>query len=103
MLLAIDVGNTNTVFAIFDGQKKEAEWRCSTKEERTADEYFVWLKTLMELSSINFKDITSVFKFRPKKSKDFIENHPSYRLSDNVKGKLLSAFASSGLIREVSP
>ena len=37
------------------------------------------------------------------KLKDFIENHPSYRLSDNVKGKLLSAFASSGLIREVSP
>lgn len=37
------------------------------------------------------------------KLKDFIENHPSYRLSDNAKGKLLSAFASSGLIREVSP
>ena len=37
------------------------------------------------------------------KLKDFIENHPSYRLSDNVKGKLLSAFTKSGLIREVSP
>jgi len=37
------------------------------------------------------------------KLKDFIENHPSYRLSDNAKGKLLSAFASSELIREVSP
>ena len=51
MLLAIDVGNTNTVFAIFDKHKKLAEWRCSTLEERTADEYFVWLKSLMELEN----------------------------------------------------
>ena len=42
MLLAIDVGNTNTVFAIFEKNKKLAQWRCSTSEERTADEYFVW-------------------------------------------------------------
>ena len=60
MLLAIDVGNTNTVFAIFDGQKKEAEWRCSTKEERTADEYFVWLKTIMELNHHKTSLVTAV-------------------------------------------
>ena len=60
MLLAIDVGNTNTVFAIFDGQKKEAEWRCSTKEERTADEYFVWLKTIMELNDHKTSLVTAV-------------------------------------------
>ena len=60
MLLAIDVGNTNTVFAIFDRQKKVAEWRCSTKEERTADEYFVWLKTIMELNDHKTSLITAV-------------------------------------------
>ena len=50
MILAIDVGNTNTVFAIFEKNQKLAQWRCSTSEERTADEYFVWLKSLMDLN-----------------------------------------------------
>ena len=38
MLLAIDVGNTNTVFALHDGTEVIAEWRCSTDRQRTADE-----------------------------------------------------------------
>ena len=60
MLLAIDVGNTNTVFAIFNGEEKLAQWRCSTFEERTADEYFVWLKSLMELQGHKTDLITDV-------------------------------------------
>ena len=48
MLLAIDVGNTNTVFALHDGRETVAEWRCRTERGRTADEYFVWLSQLME-------------------------------------------------------
>ncbi len=48
MLLAIDVGNTNTVFALHDGRELVAQWRCATEQERTADEYFVWLEQLME-------------------------------------------------------
>jgi type III pantothenate kinase len=48
MLLAIDVGNTNTVFALHDGTAIVGEWRCRTERQRTADEYFVWLKELME-------------------------------------------------------
>ena len=60
MLLAIDVGNTNTVFAIFDKDKKLSEWRCSTLEERTADEYFVWLRSLMELENQNTSFIQAV-------------------------------------------
>lgn len=47
MLLVIDVGNTNTVFALHDGTEFLAEWRCRTAHRRTADEYFVWLKQLM--------------------------------------------------------
>lgn len=47
MLLAIDVGNTNTVFALHDGRSTIAEWRCRTERQRTADEYFVWLSQLM--------------------------------------------------------
>ena len=48
MLLAIDVGNTNAVFAVHDGQKVVGEWRCRTERQRTADEYFVWLRQLMD-------------------------------------------------------
>jgi len=55
MLLAIDVGNTNTVFAIHDGQKFVADWRCATEHQRTADEYWVWLNTLMKLQGITVK------------------------------------------------
>ena len=52
MLLAIDVGNTNTVFAIHDDNKFVAYWRCETLVGRTADEYFVWLNQLMELNGV---------------------------------------------------
>lgn len=48
MLLAIDCGNTNTVFAIWDGEKFLATFRTSTEWQRTADQYYVWLSTLMQ-------------------------------------------------------
>jgi type III pantothenate kinase len=47
MLLAIDVGNTNMVFALHDGTRTVGEFRCRTERQRTADEYFVWLQQLM--------------------------------------------------------
>lgn len=47
MLLAIDVGNTNTVFALHDGSEFLAEWRCNTESVRTADQYFVWFRQLL--------------------------------------------------------
>ncbi len=50
MLLAIDCGNTNTVFSIWDGKRFVATWRIATDHKRTADEYFVWLSSLMLLT-----------------------------------------------------
>ncbi|VDS10619.1 Type III pantothenate kinase [Paracoccus haematequi] len=47
MLLCIDTGNTNTVFSIWNGKKFLSHWRISTDHRRTADEYFVWLSTLI--------------------------------------------------------
>jgi type III pantothenate kinase len=52
MLLCIDVGNTNSVFAIWDGTQFLAEWRASTEHQRTADQYYVWLRTLMNLHNL---------------------------------------------------
>lgn len=53
MLLAIDCGNTNTVFSIWDGEKFIATWRASTEWQRTADQYYVWLSTLMTAQDID--------------------------------------------------
>ena len=51
MLLAIDCGNTNTVFAVCDGLDVLGTWRMGTDHRRTADEYYVWLSNLMALAS----------------------------------------------------
>jgi type III pantothenate kinase len=59
MLLAIDCGNTNTVFAIWDGTEFIATWRTSTEWQRTADQYYVWLSTLMHFRKIE-AEITDV-------------------------------------------
>lgn len=50
MLLAIDCGNTNTVFSIWNGARFIATWRIATDHKRTADEYFVWLSSLLMLT-----------------------------------------------------
>lgn len=49
MLLCIDTGNTNSVFSIWDGKEFLSHWRISTDARRTADEYFVWLQTMIGL------------------------------------------------------
>lgn len=59
MLLAIDCGNTNTVFSIWTGSAFVATWRIATDQQRTADQYYVWLSTLMTLNKTE-ADITDV-------------------------------------------
>jgi type III pantothenate kinase len=57
MLLAIDAGNTNVVFAVFDGNNVAGQWRISTDAHRTADEYGVWLEQVMERAGIKTSQI----------------------------------------------
>ena len=57
MLLAIEQGNTNTLFAIHDGETWLAQWRVATETTRTADEYAAWLYQLMQMHDLNFKTI----------------------------------------------
>ena len=58
MLLAIDAGNTNTVFAIFEGERIIGQWRTATDSRRTADEYGVWLLQLLARYEIPAMRIT---------------------------------------------
>ncbi|HOM71096.1 MAG TPA: type III pantothenate kinase [Armatimonadota bacterium] len=60
MLLAIDVGNTNTTFAVFDGERIAADWRIGTVHSRTEDEYSVLLAGLMQLAGLKPQDISDV-------------------------------------------
>ena len=58
MLLAIDAGNTNIVFALHDDEKIIHKWRISSAEGRTADEYMVWLSQLMNFEKLDIADIS---------------------------------------------
>jgi type III pantothenate kinase len=57
MLLAIEQGNTNTMFAIHDGERWVAQWRAATDSSRTADEYAVWLHQLLDMDGRKFNDM----------------------------------------------
>jgi type III pantothenate kinase len=54
MLLAIEQGNTNTLFAVHDGAEWIAQWRTATQSARTADEYAVWLHQLFSMTDLKF-------------------------------------------------
>lgn len=60
MLLAIDAGNTNVVFALLEGGDIKARWRIATDPRRTADEYAVWLNQLLQLEGLALADVGAV-------------------------------------------
>jgi type III pantothenate kinase len=84
MLLAIDSGNTNVVFAVYAGDELRASWRAATNPKRTADEYAVWLTQLMALSGISRNDIdaTIIANVVPEASFNLIRLCQSYFASD---------------------
>ena len=60
MLLAVDVGNTNVVFALIEGDAILHRWRIATDIARTSDEYAVWLNQLLHLYNLGFASIDGV-------------------------------------------
>jgi type III pantothenate kinase len=61
MLLAIDTGNTNTVFAVFDREGTiRGQWRSSTNINRTGDEIGVWLNQVMTIDQLNSREVDAV-------------------------------------------
>ena len=59
MLLAIDAGNTNIVFALFDRDRTVGIWRSATNAQRTSDEYAVFLRTLMVKEGVDPEDVNA--------------------------------------------
>src|SRR5215467_15053191 len=60
MLLAIDLGNTNTVFGVYDGERLVMHWRLSTQKDRTVDEFGILLRNLFALEKIDAQKIRKV-------------------------------------------
>jgi type III pantothenate kinase len=60
MLLAIDIGNTNVVLGVFDGQKLVENWRVGTNTQITPDEYAMIFKDLFGFAKLEFKQISGV-------------------------------------------
>jgi type III pantothenate kinase len=60
MLLAVDAGNTNVVFALCEGGAIRTRWRIATDPRRTGDEYAVWLMQLLQIEGIAREAVTGI-------------------------------------------
>ncbi len=60
MLLAIDIGNTNTVMGLYDGDTLSHHWRLETKKQRTADEWAIYLKELFHFVDKTLNQVTAI-------------------------------------------
>lgn len=58
MLLVVDAGNTNVVFAIYEGAARRGTWRIRTDSQRTSDEYAAWLLALFTHCGLDRRDVT---------------------------------------------
>jgi type III pantothenate kinase len=60
MLLVIDVGNTNTVLGIYEGERLIGNWRIWTERDRTSDEYGILMGNLFSSRSISLEKIEAI-------------------------------------------
>jgi type III pantothenate kinase len=60
MLMVMDVGNTNTVLGVYEGELLIKDWRITTQPHQTADEYGILLKDIFILAGLSFTDITDL-------------------------------------------
>ena len=60
LLLALDVGNTNTVVGLFSGEQLRGHWRLTTHADRTADEIGMWLRQLLQWEKVAPADLVGV-------------------------------------------
>jgi type III pantothenate kinase len=60
MLLAVDVGNTQTVLGLFEGEELVEHWRLATEAERTGDELAALFANLLELRGRTFEDVSGM-------------------------------------------
>lgn len=59
MLLVIDIGNTNTVLGLYQGEECRHHWRCASDKTKTEDEYAVLLRDMLQLVGLGLEDVTA--------------------------------------------
>ena len=64
MIFVFDVGNTNTVLGVYDGDELKYHWRIETNRNKTEDEYGMTIKALFEHANLPFHDITGLLFHR---------------------------------------
>ncbi len=72
MLLAIDIGNTNTSLGIFDGENLTEHWRIATDRERTSDELGVLIRQMLAISNFDYQKISALIASSVVPQLDFI-------------------------------
>ena len=60
MLMVMDVGNTNIVVGVHDGESWQAHWRISSSRSRTSDEFGIILGSMFAYSGMDMKDIEHI-------------------------------------------
>lgn len=60
MMMAVDVGNTQTVLGLFEGEELRGQWRIATEVHRTADELAVVSAGLLDLESLRIGDVDAL-------------------------------------------
>ncbi len=60
MLFVLDVGNTNTVLGVYDGEKLVADWRVTTSKSQTVDEYGVLFRNLFAMDGLKVENVSGI-------------------------------------------
>src|SRR2546428_556075 len=91
MLLAIDVGNTNTVLGVFDAGRLRDSFRVQTEKDRTGDEYGLQLKALFDFAGLHMADVHDVIVSR-------VVPPMAFERPEHVVGRNTVASMQSGLV-----
>jgi type III pantothenate kinase len=78
MLLAVDIGNTETTIGVFDGEEVVKEWRIATQRERTADELALIINSFLRLDHITDIDGVAASSVVPRATQAMRELVPKY-------------------------
>ncbi|MDR1616389.1 MAG: type III pantothenate kinase, partial [Syntrophomonadaceae bacterium] len=60
MILVFDVGNTNIVLGIYQGEKLINHWRIMTNVQRTSDEYGMFISSFFQIGGLNMQDVKAI-------------------------------------------
>ena len=106
MLMAVDIGNTQTVLGLFDGEETRGQWRVATEAHRTADELAVVYAALLEMRGLRLGDVDAmiVSSVVPALARSYTDlaskffDVPFYGVTANMKTGLTNRYDDPGSV-----